>query len=212
MTATAQLDAWKGDLGDDYTARCAHGAIEPRRKLWREILVCMKHYRPMTVLEVGCNVGLNIQAIVSDWPPCTVIGVEPNLVARETAMASGLKVYDGQAEQLDYAPDSFDLVFTCGVLIHLSPEGSPGLDRNRAPLSRACREIVRVSKRWIVAVEYFSAEPREVSYRDRPGLLWTRDFGKFYVDECGLKPVACGFAWKELTGLDNLTWVVLRKP
>jgi hypothetical protein len=41
-------------------------------------------------------------------------------------------------------------------------------------------------------------------------MLWTRDFGQYYMD-LGLKPVACGFAWKPLTGLDNVTWWVLRK-
>ena len=206
----AQLEAWEGKFGDSYTERNAEGLLQPRIDLWRDIWDEIDGF-PEAILEVGANIGLNLLALRQMLPHNTpyMAAVEPNAIAREALILNKIPAYLGQAEQLDFAPDSFDLVFTSGVLVHLSPKPSNGL--RESPLYRGCKEIVRVSKKWVVAIEYFSAEPREVIYRNRPGLLWTQDFGQFYIDKFELEPVACGFAWKALTGLDNLTWWVLRK-
>jgi pseudaminic acid biosynthesis-associated methylase len=207
----APLEDWQGQFGDEYTERNAQAPLTPRIKLWREILA-HAGAEPASILEVGANIGQNLVALKQifngvDRP--AMVAVEPNARAREVLQLEGIKAYAGHAGELDFAPDSFDLVFTSGVLIHISPVGERGVPSD---LHRACAEIVRVSKKWVVAIEYFSAQPREIIYRERRGLLWARDFGQFYVDEFGLEPVACGFAWKTLTGLDNLTWWVLRKP
>ena len=42
--------------------------------------------------------------------------------------------------------------------------------------------------------------------------LFKRDFGGLWLDTCpDLRVVAYGFAWKRLTGLDNLTWWLFEK-
>ena len=203
--SSVPIDAWEGEFGDDYTARNEGLPLGPRIKLWHQIWREMGGAPPRHVLEVGANVGANIEAIRSFALNASLVAIEPNAYALETMQHKGIRCYAGQAQQLDFPSDSFDLVFTSGVLIHISPEGKRGL-------KAACQEIARVSKRWVVAIEYFSAQPRSVTYRDRKGLLWLRDFGQFYMETCGLVPVACGFAWKPLTGLDNVTWWLLRKP
>ena len=95
-----------------------------------------------------------------------------------------------------------DFAFTSGVLIHIHPDD----------LLAACRDIHRVTRRYIGCLEYFSAEPEEVRYRDRDGLLFKRDFGGFWLDNFpDLRTLEYGFAWKRLTGLDNVTWWLFEK-
>lgn len=198
------LEDWKGDFGNEYTARnqpTANGIIG-RIDLWDAIL--MQTGYPQSTLEVGCNIGQNLSVLKRRNASAYLCGAEPNVLAAEACRSAGFPTVSDEAQALHSFKDgAFDLVFTSGVLIHIDPDGD---------LHDACREIARVSRKWVVAIEYFSKQPREVVYRDRKGLLWLRDFGKFYMDTCGLVPVACGFAWQALTGLDDLTWWVLRKP
>lgn len=212
----APLEDWQGEFGDGYTARNLpdEAAIRARTELWRQILwQILRNERgelPGMILEVGANVGQNLMALRRlVGPRPSLSGVEPNPKARELLQEAGFPATLATADNLPFVPGAFDLVFTSGVLVHISPTGQNHL---QSPLRAACREIVRVSKRWVVAIEYFSAQPREIIYRERRGLLWARDFGQYYMDEFGLEPVACGFAWKALTGLDNLTWWLLKKP
>ena len=101
------------------------------------------------------------------------------------------------------ADGSIDLVFTSGVLIHVAPEF----------LEVAYREMYRVARRYLLTIEYFSAEPETKTYRGEDGLLFKRDFGSLWLD---LFPplilVDYGFFWKRATGLDNLTWWLFAKP
>lgn len=190
---------WAGDAGNEYTERNATGTEAARDSLWVEILLHV-HPLPKSILEVGANIGLNLHAIRKHagqrWD-----GVEPNPNARVELRRAGFGDIDGTAQRIPVAERSYSLVFTCGVLIHIPP----------TDLLQVCAEIHRASKRHIVCIEYFSAEPRMVPYRGDENRLWTRDFGSFWLDNFDVEPVVCGFAWKRLTGLDNLTWWVFRK-
>lgn len=200
------LSYWQGEAGDAYLRRNfdSHAEMLPRIDLWRQI---SKHLQPApgSVFEVGANFGRNLRAFNwerSDAP--TTFALEPNDLACALLESRWPhpKIIKGRAQAIK-ADDGFaDLTFTSGVLIHIPPD----------ELLQACKEIHRCSREWIVAIEYFSAEPRMVPYRGENDRLWTRDFGAFYLDNFpDLKPVACGFAWKRMTGLDDLTWWVLRK-
>ena len=109
----------------------------------------------------------------------------------------------GIASAIDWPDGAADLVFTSGVLIHIHPD----------QLHASMREIHRASARWIVSVEYFSDGPTEVAYRGHSGVLFKRDFGSEWLELFPeLRPVAYGFEWKRVTGLDNLTWWLFQKP
>jgi hypothetical protein len=109
---------------------------------------------------------------------------------------AGFDAYDGTAQN---PGRTADLVFTSGVLIHIPPD----------ELLAACQGIYDAAERYIVCIEYFSADPEEKPYRGRK--LWKRDFGSFWLDNFDLIPLACGFAWNRTTGLDNLTWFAFKK-
>ena len=112
------------------------------------------------------------------------------------------KILAGTADRIDLPDASLDLVFTSGVLIHVAPDVLPA----------AYREMHRISARYLLTIEYFSAEPEEKPYRGQQGLLFKRDFGALWLEMFpDLQIVDYGFFWRPATGLDNLTWWLLRK-
>lgn len=205
--SVAAANWWRGVAGDEYTERNAltKVALQGRIDLWASILQQLAE-PPKVIAEVGAGAGHNLLALGLLLRKARMIAVEPNESAREALLRAELvqpgDLHDGVATALPLKGGDADLVFTSGVLIHVPPED----------LKAACEEIKRVSRRYVISIEYFAAEPEEVSYRGEAGLLWKRDFGKFWLEEVGgVKPIACGFSWKEMTGLDNLTFWIFEK-
>lgn len=206
MQRDRQLRYWRGAFGHEYIARnkISDIATQQRTYMWKEILSSIDEY-PKSILEVGSNVGLNLKAL-SEVTDASLSAVEPNESARlELKKNKEIHldgVYDGSARALPFDDSTFDFVFTCGVLIHIDPDD----------LFDSCAEIYRVSRRYILSIEYFSSEPLEKRYRGEKGLLFLRDFGSFWIDN--FPEVSCldyGFFWKKTTGLDNLTWFLFEK-
>lgn len=201
------IEAWTGQFGQSYTERNrpTKDQMRARADMFDRIFRGIGH--PINVLEVGCNIGQNLVAIRKLYEDhgfyVNLNGIEPNQDALDECQKTfpGDKIIKASAENIPFRRNSFDLVFTSGVLIHIYPYN----------LYEVCKEIHRVSSRYILSIEYFSADPEEKEYRGESGLLWKRDFGKYWIEEFGMRPVDVGFFWKETTGLDNLTWVLLEK-
>jgi pseudaminic acid biosynthesis-associated methylase len=205
-SGVATVEFWKQDFGDSYTRRNAltDDLLQARVRLWEDIFGHITD-DPQAILEVGANIGTNLRAL-RDLTAARFYAVEPNEKARfelrHTGLVYPLWARGDTADKIGFRTDIADLVFTSGVLIHIHPDD----------LLASCKEIHRCARQYIVAIEYFSAVPREVEYRGHSGKLWTRDFGQFYLDHFpDLKAVEAGFAWKATTGLDDLTWVLLEK-
>jgi pseudaminic acid biosynthesis-associated methylase len=161
---TAQLALWRSEFGRTYTDR--NDREKPERvEAWRRLLGGIT---PERVLEVGCNVGWNL-VYLDRLGISELYGIEPQLEAVERARARrpDLGVLLGTAFDLPFRDRHFDLVFTSGVLIHIAPES----------LGTALDEIHRVSRRWIVAIEYDDPVEQEVAYRGHDHALWKRDHG-----------------------------------
>jgi pseudaminic acid biosynthesis-associated methylase len=160
---------------------------------------------PQSILEVGANLGVNLRALRT-VTSARLHAVEPNDKARnillrdQVVAAADLK--SSVASAIDLPDRAVDLTFTSGVLIHIHPD----------QLLESLTEIHRCSARWIACIEYFSDKPEMIPYRGHDDRLFKRDFGSYWLDNfTDLRPVACGFAWKRLTGLDNLTWWLFEK-
>ncbi len=207
MTGTKQLDAWRGDFGDEYTKRNVADdvALCARARMWARILDPLVGDEPKSILEVGANLGLNMRAL-KQLTTARRTAVEPNPDARERLVGDGVlpkeAVFDAAAGDLPFADGEFDMAFTSGVLIHIAP----------GDLAQACKEIHRVSSKYIMCCEYFSDKEEEIPYRGHAGLLFRRDFGDFWMTgHSDLTLLDYGFFWKRATGLDNLTWWLFRK-
>lgn len=179
--------------------------IQDRTRLWARILDVFGASPPRRILEVGSNIGDNLRAIrrVSS---AGLLALEPNAEARRLLAQSAIvppeSILDGTATSIPLSDRSVDLAFTCGVLIHIPPD----------QLATACREILRVSDRAIVCIEYFSATPEQIPYRGMDNMLFKRDFGRFWLENFpDLRWRDYGFAWSQATGLDDSTWWVLER-
>lgn len=207
MTDSDQTRLWRGNFGNEYIARnpASAEAVRASATLWAQILRCFQGNPPQTILEVGSNIGINLRAL-SALSSAELYALEPNERAHQQIIKDGLvqaqNALVGIASQIDLPNASIDLVFTRGVLIHIHPND----------LLASCREMHRVARRYIVSIEYFSANPEEMTYRNQSSALFKRDFGAFWLDHFpDLRVLDYGFAWQRLTGLDNLTWWAFEK-
>jgi len=208
MNEKKQLESWTGDFGNDY--------IERNELTDWKIPLAVKAFQPIlnnieieSVLEVGSNVGINLAAINSIMDKkIKIFAVEPNKTAHgklmENAGATGItEAWNCDAFNLPLEDGSVDLAFTCGVLIHIHPNN----------LGKAADEIFRVSRKYVLCMEYFSHEPEEKPYRGQDGLLFKRDFGVYYLDRFeNLECIDYGFLWHRDNKLyDNVNWWLFKK-
>ena len=161
---TPQLALWQSTFGQHYTER--NDVERPARiDVWRRILAGVQVER---ALEVGCNVGWNLRYLRAAGVP-SVWGVEPQeyAIARARQADPSLTIVPGTAFALPFRDRWFDLAFTSGVLIHISPTDLP----------RALDELYRVTDRYLAVIEYDHPAEVEISYRGHAGALWKRDHG-----------------------------------
>jgi pseudaminic acid biosynthesis-associated methylase len=190
---------WAGKFGDDYTARCDKD-YTPRMKFWGDIIY---KTRAKNILEVGCGAGQNID-ILSKYLPKkdNAWGCDVNQKALRILKQrhSDLNAVSCSGYNLPFKDDWFELVFTAGVLIHQKPE----------EVDVMVQEIIRVSRKYVLAMEYESEMFEEVPYRGQKEALFKGPFGALYEKKYGMKLVDTGFVGKE-AGFDDLTWWLLRK-
>lgn len=204
---TKPIDAWRGDFGDEYTHRNSAGAheLQARTRMWSRWLDAFGSRTPSSILEVGCNLGLNLRALRT-LTDAELMAVEPNASARARVVADGVlsdeAMREGVGEAIPFPDKAAELVFTSGVLIHVQPDN----------LGDVADEMHRVSSRFILVSEYFAVTPEERTYRAQEGLLFKRDFAGFFLDRFSdLEVVADGFLWARTTGIDNATWALMEK-
>ena len=170
---------WDGNFGIRYTIR---NKISPF-KLIRFFRKILKNLNINKILEVGCNRGHNLIAI-SYCGEYDLYGIDVNpysiLLARENR---DINFTVGNLFDILYKDNYFDLVITFGVLIHINP----------AELKKALKEILRVSNKYFLMIEYnydFD-EFEKVEYRENVG-LWRGNFKKFVFDNFNVKLILEG--------------------
>lgn len=184
---------WRGDFGDEYVDR--NTEFTARETFWNERLA---RCRPTRVLEVGCNLGGNLQWIAKMVPADRITGVDVNIKAllQLAERVPGVNAVWSAAGNLPFEDGLFDMVFTMGLLIH-QPEST---------LPAVMSEMVRCSSRWVLCGEYFAEETVEVQYRGYDGALFKRDYGRLFQE---LSPALTlreqGFLSRD-EGWDDVTW------
>ncbi len=186
---------WAGDFGTAYTHRNS-GGFTRRKDFWLQMCTELK---PKTVLEVGCNACGNLKWIE---PMAEAYGIDVNKKALEAAKMAwpALNLIHGKGRDIPFKDDFFDLTFTSGVLIH-QPEES---------LRQVMGELVRCSKRYVLAIEYFGSSREEVPYRKQEGALFRDNYGLIYQNEFKLKVVTTG-GLGIADGFDDCTYWLMEK-
>mgnify|MGYP001603129027 CR=1 FL=1 len=191
---TIQLDRWTGDFGDQYTQR---NIVDWRDRIgaWWTML---KGLELRSGLEIGCNRGHNLRAIyISGRGEIGVHGIEPNPLACQLTANEGFSVY----RSIDGPPLPADLVFTCGVLIHVPPN----------ELDATLRKIHALSRKYVLCIEYFADQETAVEYRGFTDMLWKRNWPHEYESRFpDLKLIRSGF-WGKDAGFDDVHWWLWEK-
>lgn len=208
MLGKKQLGLWTGEFAEEFMVRRGpqEEFIQQRTIAFSQIWSKMLQDPPQSILEVGCNIGLNLRAL-SRITSAEKFAVEPFEKAREVIIRDQVLPPENLFAATSYdipVEDNFaDLVFTLGVLIHTPPESH----------EKSYSEIYRAARKYILCIEYHNPDPVEVSYRGHEGQLFKKDFGKEWME---LYPdlilVDYGFFWDHITKLDNVTWWLWRKP
>jgi pseudaminic acid biosynthesis-associated methylase len=187
-TETPQRRQWAGDFGRDYTDRNTLSATQLDSLYQTNFGILRSQLngtflgdipRDASILEVGCNCG-NQLLLLQEMGFTKLWGAEVQSYALELARTriQGVRLAQASALDLPYEDGFFDLVFTSGVLIHISP----------ADLPRALDEIYRCAKTWIWGMEYYAPEITQLNYRGHDDLLWKMDYVKGYLDRfCDLE-------------------------
>ena len=157
-----------------------------------------------SALELGCNIGYNLDALKKIFKDIELYGVEINNLAYQLA---NKKYICFNESILNFKTNKkFDLVFTAGVLIHQDPKY----------LKKIYNKMYNFSKKYIYISEYFNPEPITLKYRNHKDKLFKRDFAKDLIKyHPDLKLVDYGFFWKEDPKLkgncDNSNWFLFKK-
>lgn len=199
--STPQLDAWRSSIGDAWFQRTRID-VAKRVPAFREALAGLGVWR---ILEVGCGVADNLKALLTVDPGFDLHGVEPNHAALRRAWERDswmhFDVREGTCFSIPYRAEWFDLVFTCGVMMHVRLEDMP----------RALDEMTRVLKPagYLLLIEYHTAGETPMRWTERDDLVWARDYRKLVplLSSMPLTLVREGF-WGPEFWFDNCHWWV----
>ena len=208
MHSTDQEAFWAGEFGDSYTER-NKGLSQHTSNVffWSKIIERTGFIR--SCLEMGCNRGMNLDAIRQLLPSCSTTGIEINRTAAEESASNGHNVVIGSvlddSLQAKLQTHKSQLTISCGVLIHINPEC----------LSQAYKFLFDYSEEYILISEYYSPRPEEIVYRGHSDKLFKRDFAGEFLDAYkeDIKLVDYGFCWDRdpVAPKDNLNWFLFRK-
>jgi pseudaminic acid biosynthesis-associated methylase len=200
---TEEEKFWAGNFGDDYINRNQGDVlVSSNIALFSKMLSRTKDVQ--SVIELGANIGLNLQAIKQLLPEAELSAVEINQKAVDRLQQDKyLKVYHQSI--LQFAPNcQYDFVFVKGVLIHINPH----------MLSKVYELLHQASKRYICVVEYYNPTPVEVNYRGHQSKLFKRDFAGEILDKFDdLQLLDYGFVYHRDRQFpqDDMTWFLLEK-
>jgi len=179
---TEQMKKWTGDFGKEYTDRNALSLDEMEALYQRNYGVTKTELntlflqnldRSIRILEVGSNIG-NQLLLLQKMGFHNLYGIEPQSYAVELSKSrtKNINIILGTTFDIPYKDGYFDLVFTSGVLIHISP----------SEVAMAMKEINRCTRWYIWGFEYYANSHTKVTYRGHENLLWKADFAKMYLE------------------------------
>jgi len=201
---TEQEEFWKGEFGSEYIDRMnkKEKRINSNVMLFSKIISTTKNIS--SIIEFGCNVGLNLKALKRINPDYDICGVEINHRAVEELKKWG-KCEAIEDSLLNFKSDrAWDFSFAKGVLIHINP--------NNLPI--AYKTLYESSKKYIMIMDYYNPVPVSVEYRGYKDKLFKRDFAgemlEIYPD---LELVDYVFIYHKDFNLkeDDTTWFLMQK-
>lgn len=196
---------WTDEYADSYSLKNSVFDNELGRQGWAKILNKADLVQK-TFLEVGCNIGRNLDQLSLLNPELkpSVVEINPKALEFVCSRHELQRSFCGPVQEASFPSESFELVFTSGVLIHVPPDD----------LLDVMAKMYEWSSKYIVIAEYFNRTPVSIEYQGRPNLLFKRDFGGMFADNFDAKIVDYGFLWGRIfdaSGFDDITWWLFEK-
>lgn len=204
MLKTEQEKFWQGEFGNEYRQRNqGQNWVAANTALFSKILT--RTHDVNSVLELGANIGLNLVALEHLLPNAGLSAVEINEQAAAELQTQLPKVDLHVASILEFKrSQTWNLVFTKGVLIHINPDCLPEV----YDLMYEC------SSRYVMVAEYYNPQPTSIPYRGHEGKLFKRDFaGEIMERFSDLTLLDYGFAYHRDPNYpqDDLSWFLMEK-
>ena len=197
-----QRSFWASKFGNEYIDRNNSEELMASNLAFFSRIFQLTNTPPRDFLEFGANIGMNIKALKLLFPRSFFCGVEINAEACKYLREVSDETIESSIE--DYIPEnSYDVVFSKGVLIHIAPSNLP-LVYERMYLS---------SRKWILLAEYYNPTPVGIDYRGHKDKLFKRDFAGEIMDKYpDLRLIDYGFSYHKGTfPQDDISWFLLEK-
>ena len=206
MKNTEQENFWIGTFGDEYIKRNeGKESSEGRNYLYiNQFSKIFLNNRILinSAIEIGANIGINLDSLKILFPKCKTFGIEINKKAH-SILKNKHSSFLGSIYQFEEEVQ-YELSFSRTVLIH----------QNEKYLKNFYEKLFNLSSKYILIDEYFSPNPVMVKYRKHDNKLFKRDFAKeFWNHYPELKLVDYGFFWSQdsFTKSDDTNWFLFRK-
>ena len=197
---TEQEEFWATEFGNDYINRNQN--YINNIPFFSDVIRRTSNVK--SVIEFGCNIGLNLKALNILLPECKLTGVEINDSACKFLHEWG-KCNVINKSILDYNENQrYDLSMTNGVLIHINPD----------MLNDVYEKLYNSSNRYILISEYYNPTPVNEVYRGHSNKLFKRDFAGEMLDKYSdLILVDYGFLYHRDNYFqqDDINWFLLEK-
>lgn len=182
MKMTHQRKTWEEEFGEGYLERNVYNPEElntfysnrygfTKDELNEEFLKDIP--KDAKILEVGTNIGNQLLHLQSQgFTNLYGIEIQDRAINYAKHRSNNLNIIKGDALDIPFKDNFFDLVFTHGVLIHISPDN----------IQTALNEISRVSNKYIWGLEYYADEYTDLVYHGQKNIMWKTNFSKLYQD------------------------------
>jgi pseudaminic acid biosynthesis-associated methylase len=167
---------WSGEFGEEWTERNSDSVADVNAR-YRErygiaLLDLMDLFltdvdRDARILEVGTNTSVQLRVLQKlGFENLYRVDVLDHAVERAQTLSPDLEIFHGEASSLPFDTDSFDPVFTRGVLIHIPQEH----------IETVTQELARCASEYVLGFEYHADEYTRIDYRTSDEILWKADF------------------------------------
>ena len=112
--------------------------------------------------------------------------------------------FNGPILDSNFSDNTFDLVFSAMVLIHIDPEN----------LLKNMKKMYSYSKKYILICEYFNRTQTSIEYQGEMNMLFKCDFGKIFMENFQVELIDYGFHWGQIydeAGFGDTTWWLFKK-
>lgn len=195
---------WKKDYSKEYIERNSEFDLNLGIKAWSKMLRNVDGLE--NLLECGSNIGRNIEFLEKLLPNTkkSIIELSPDAFEIITSRYNFSDAVNSSILDAELPSNYYDLVYTTGVLIHIHPDN----------LLENLHKIYSFSKKYILFGEMFSRNPSFVHYKGADDLLFTRDFGRYFIENFNVEIVDYGFLWGhyyDVAGFDDCNFWVFKK-